>query len=124
MTKELILQAREKANAGLRLNLQEALALYEDNDLLFLADCARRMKEKKSGRQVFYNVNKHINLTNICTSGCPLCKKKKKEEVWKKEEVNFLQTAWLWALRCFQCFSEREMLCFRRFWASAPDSNG
>ena len=73
MTKELILQAREKANAGLRLNLQEALALYEDNDLLFLADCARRMKEKKSGRQVFYNVNKHINLTNICTSGCPLC---------------------------------------------------
>ena len=35
MTKELILQAREKANAGLRLNLQEALALYEDNDLLF-----------------------------------------------------------------------------------------
>ena len=72
MTKELILRAREKANAGLRLNLQEALALYEDNDLLFLADCARRMKEKKSGRQVFYNVNKHINLTNICTSGCPL----------------------------------------------------
>ena len=51
MTKELILQAREKANAGLRLNLQEALALYEDNDLLFLADCARRMKEKKSGRE-------------------------------------------------------------------------
>lgn len=79
MTKELILQAREKANAGLRLNLQEALALYEDNDLLFLADCARRMKEKKSGRQVFYNVNKHINLTNICTSGCPLCAFQKKE---------------------------------------------
>ena len=65
MTKELILQAREKANAGLRLNLQEALALYEDNDLLFLADCARPMKEKKIGRQVCYNVNKPINLTNI-----------------------------------------------------------
>ena len=79
MSKELILQAREKANVGLRLNLQEALALYEDNDLLFLADCARRMKEKKSGRQVFYNVNKHINLTNICTSGCPICAFQKKE---------------------------------------------
>lgn len=53
MTKELILQAREKANAGLRLNLQEALALYEDNDLLFLADCARRMKEKRADDRFF-----------------------------------------------------------------------
>ena len=42
--------ARKKAAAGERLSLEDALALYEDNDLLFLADCARRAKEKKSGR--------------------------------------------------------------------------
>ena len=73
MTKEAIRIAREKAGQGVRLSLADALALYEDNDLLFLAECARKMKEKKSGRQVFYNVNKHINLTNICISDCPLC---------------------------------------------------
>lgn len=39
--------ARAKAAAGERLTLEDALALYEDNDLLFLADCARRAKEKK-----------------------------------------------------------------------------
>lgn len=65
--------ARAKAAAGERLTLAEALALYEENDLLFLADCARRAKERRSGRKVFYTVNRHINLTNICSSNCPLC---------------------------------------------------
>lgn len=69
----VIERAREKAERGDRLSLTDALALYEDNDLLFLAECARKAKERKSGRSVFYNVNRHINLTNICTSGCPLC---------------------------------------------------
>ena len=73
MTEEAIKIARAKAEKGERLTLQDALALYEDNDLLFLASCARKIKEKKSGKNVYYNVNRHINLTNICTSGCPLC---------------------------------------------------
>lgn len=73
MEEKSIEQARGKAARGERLSLEDALALYEDNDLLFLAECARRMKERKSGRNVYYNVNRHINLTNICTSGCPLC---------------------------------------------------
>jgi aminodeoxyfutalosine synthase len=65
--------ARRKAETGERLTLQDALALYEDNDLLALAAWARTAKERKSGKRVFYNVNRHINLTNICISGCPLC---------------------------------------------------
>lgn len=65
--------ARAKAAAGERLTFNEALALYEENDLLFLADCARKAKERKSGCKVFYTVNRHINLTNICSSNCPLC---------------------------------------------------
>lgn len=65
--------ARQKAEKGERLTLTDALALYEDNDLLALAAWARAAKERKSGKAVFYNVNRHINLTNICTSGCPLC---------------------------------------------------
>ena len=65
--------AKKKAVNGERLSLEEGLALYNDNDLLFLAECARKAKERKSGKEVYYNVNRHINLTNICTSGCPLC---------------------------------------------------
>ena len=65
--------ARARAAVGERLSIEDALALYEDNDLLFLADCARKAKERKSGRRVYYTVNRHINLTNICSSNCPLC---------------------------------------------------
>ena len=68
-----IATARAKAASGERLTLEDALALYEDNDILFLAQCARKAKEKKSGRKVFYTVNRHINLTNICSANCPLC---------------------------------------------------
>lgn len=66
-------QARAKAARLERLTLADALQLYQENDLLFLADCARRKKEAMSGKNVFYNVNRHINLTNVCTSHCPLC---------------------------------------------------
>ena len=65
--------ARDKAVGGERLTKEEAIELYEDNDLLYLAECARAMKERKSGKKVFYIVNRHINLTNICSSNCPLC---------------------------------------------------
>ena len=65
--------ARQKAAKGERLSLRDALALYEDNDLTSLAAWARAAKERKSGKSVFYNVNRHINLTNICISNCPLC---------------------------------------------------
>lgn len=69
----MISNAREKAVGGERLTKEEAIALYEDNDLLYLAECARAMKERKNGKKVFYIVNRHINLTNICSSNCPLC---------------------------------------------------
>ena len=72
-TKKEINITKEKAVLGERLTKNDALALYEDNDLLWLAKCARQVKELKSGRNVYYIVNRHINLTNICSSNCPLC---------------------------------------------------
>lgn len=65
--------AHEKISAGQRLNRDEILALYNDNDLLYLAESARRIKERKSGKKIFYTVNRHINLTNVCNANCPLC---------------------------------------------------
>ncbi len=65
--------ASEKIRGGQRINFAEALALYQSDDLLALASLARIVKERKSGHNIYYNVNRHINLTNICTSACPLC---------------------------------------------------
>lgn len=65
--------AHEKISSGGRLTRDEILALYDENDLLYLAESARRVKESKSGKKVFYTVNRHINLTNVCSANCPLC---------------------------------------------------
>ena len=65
--------AKEKISSGGRLNRDEILALYEDNDLLYLGESARRVKESKTGKKIFYTVNRHINLTNVCKANCPLC---------------------------------------------------
>ena len=65
--------ARATAERGARLTKEDALALYEDNDLLALAAWARAAKERASGKNVYYTVNRHINLTNICSANCPLC---------------------------------------------------
>ena len=66
-------RAKEKISSGARLERDDILALYEDNDLLYLAEAARRVKEIKTGKKIFYTVNRHINLTNVCKSNCPLC---------------------------------------------------
>ncbi len=71
--KNVLNSAREKISNGERLNFDEIIALYEENNLLYLAESARLVKERKSGDKVFYTINRHINLTNVCSANCPLC---------------------------------------------------
>ncbi|MEW6387452.1 MAG: cyclic dehypoxanthinyl futalosine synthase, partial [Thermodesulfobacteriota bacterium] len=63
----------DKLAAGKRLGLAEALDLW-DQDLLTLgywADAARRRLHPEP--RVTYVVDRNINYTNICTSGCRFC---------------------------------------------------
>ena len=69
----ILSKVKEKIFSGERLERDEILALYEDNDLLYLGESARRVKESKTGKKIFYIVNRHINLTNVCKANCPLC---------------------------------------------------
>ncbi|BBB92310.1 MAG TPA: aminofutalosine synthase MqnE [Methylomusa anaerophila] len=70
---EYVYSAKEKIINNQRIDFADAMALYYHEDLLMLAQLARKAKEAKSGRHVYFNVNRHINLSNICQSGCPLC---------------------------------------------------
>jgi aminodeoxyfutalosine synthase len=69
-----------KAAAGQRLMFDDVMLLYQSNDLIKLAELARKAKQAKTGNKVFFNVNRHINLTNICVSRCPLCAFGRKSE--------------------------------------------
>src|SRR5450830_336970 len=56
-----------------RISPEEALALFGSNDLLAIGELAALANERKNGTNVFFNVNRHINPTNICVNRCAFC---------------------------------------------------
>jgi aminodeoxyfutalosine synthase len=62
-----------KVLAGERLNADDGLALYESHDLLAVGWLANFVREKKHGNVTYFNVNRHINPTNVCVAHCKLC---------------------------------------------------
>lgn len=67
------LEIEDKLKNNVRLSQQDGIFLYENSDLLWLAGLARKKKLDVSGRNIYFNVNRHINLTNICVSRCKFC---------------------------------------------------
>jgi aminodeoxyfutalosine synthase len=63
----------QKVMAGERLNPDDGLALYESHDLLAVGWLANHVREKKHGKVTYFNVNRHINPTNVCVAHCKLC---------------------------------------------------
>ncbi|MEA3352957.1 MAG: aminofutalosine synthase MqnE [Campylobacterota bacterium] len=63
---------KEKLENNIRLNMDDALALY-DMELLELGKYASKIREEKFDRKTYYNVNRHINPTNICKDVCQFC---------------------------------------------------
>ena len=63
----------EKVRIGARITEAEALLLFEHPDLLALGELAQAVNERLNGRRVFFNVNRHINHTNICVNRCRFC---------------------------------------------------
>lgn len=62
-----------KISSGTRLTRDDALTLFSCNDLAWLGALADRVRSEKCGDIVYYNVNCHVNLTNICTALCKFC---------------------------------------------------
>jgi aminodeoxyfutalosine synthase len=62
-----------KAIAGERLSAEDGLALFESHDLLALGWLANYVREKRHGNVCYFNVNRHINPTNVCVAHCKLC---------------------------------------------------
>jgi aminodeoxyfutalosine synthase len=64
---------REKVEAGKRLDFDEGLFLDERADLFTLGELANLVRERKNGNQTYYNVNTHLNPTNVCIYRCIFC---------------------------------------------------
>jgi aminodeoxyfutalosine synthase len=63
----------EKVLAGERLSIDEGILLYRSPDLLAVGWLANHVREKRHGNVTYYNVNRHINPTNVCVAHCKLC---------------------------------------------------
>ncbi|HLH39237.1 MAG TPA: aminofutalosine synthase MqnE [Bryobacteraceae bacterium] len=63
----------EKVHAGERLNFEDGLTLYRSADLLGVGWLANLVRERINGNVTYFNVNRHINPTDVCVASCRLC---------------------------------------------------
>ena len=63
----------KKVLAGQRLDAADGLTLFRSPDLLAVGWLANYEREKRHGKTTYFNINRHINPTNVCTAHCRLC---------------------------------------------------
>jgi len=62
-----------KVLARERLGFDDGLALYGSPDVLAVGWLANHVRERMHGDVTYFNVNRHINPTNVCVANCKLC---------------------------------------------------
>jgi len=86
---------RAKVAAGERLSAEDGLLLYRTPDLLGVGWIANTVRERLHGDTTYFNINRHINPTDVCVANCKLCAFGKRtrdgkaytlslEEIWHK----------------------------------------
>src|SRR5215469_15523355 len=63
----------DKVLSGERLSSGDALTLYRTRDVLAVGWLANRVRERMHADKTYFNVNRHINPTNVCVAACRLC---------------------------------------------------
>src|SRR6516165_1589606 len=64
---------QDRVEAGERLSFEDGLELEASNDLFALGSMANAVRERYHGNLAYYNVNTHINPTNVCVYTCDFC---------------------------------------------------
>ena len=64
-----------KVRDGVRLSAEDALLCFETPHVVALGRLANEVRRRLHGDTVFYNLNRHINPTNVCvyTYNCKFC---------------------------------------------------
>jgi aminodeoxyfutalosine synthase len=62
-----------KVFARERLSYDDAVTLYRSPDILAVGWLGNHVRERMHGDVTYFNVNRHINPTNVCVAACRLC---------------------------------------------------
>src|SRR5262245_15176691 len=68
-----ILPIADKVFAHERLSFDDTVAIYRSSDILAMGWLANHVRERMHGDVTYFNVNRHINPTNVCVAACRLC---------------------------------------------------
>jgi aminodeoxyfutalosine synthase len=63
----------EKVANQERLTFEDGVALYESPDLWTVCSLADSVRRRMHGDVTYYNINRHINYTNVCALSCKFC---------------------------------------------------
>src|SRR6188472_3619568 len=90
----------EKVQSGKRLSFEDGVALFRSHDLLAIGYMGNLVRERHHGNVTYFNVNRHINPTDVCVASCRLCAFGKKakdpksytmslEQVWETAGIGW-----------------------------------
>ena len=63
----------EKVLGGVRLDRDDGLFVATTDDLLGVGRLANLVRERLHGDTTYFNINRHLNPTNVCVASCKLC---------------------------------------------------
>ncbi len=74
MLKPTLESITKKVEDGERLSLEDGLQLYQPEvPLNALGQLANQVRERINGNRAYYNINTHLNPTNVCVYRCSFC---------------------------------------------------
>ncbi len=62
------------------MSFADGVALFAEPDLMSLGLLANRVREARHGDRTYFNVNMHVNATNVCVADCKFCSFARLEE--------------------------------------------
>ena len=64
---------RDKVLAGQRLSLEDGAVLYATSDIWGVLDLAKLVRDRMHPGVAYYNINRHLNYSNVCALSCKFC---------------------------------------------------
>ena len=68
----------EKLIAGRPLDIADGMALWNTRDIFSLGELANFVRRRLHADRTYYNINRHINYSNICALSCKFCEFQRK----------------------------------------------
>ncbi|MBX3358963.1 MAG: CofH family radical SAM protein [Phycisphaeraceae bacterium] len=71
---------RVKVDRGERLTLAEGETLFETTDIWSVCEMADQVRRRLHGNAAYYNINRHLNYSNVCALSCKFCEFYRKKD--------------------------------------------